>query len=239
MPSARGRPASELAAAGRGARANSSLRSSDTRAGFFPARPRELERVPGRARGRLARRPAPPAAGELQRSPGRRLRRPGGLRKSGTRLAALAGCAQAAGEARPDPVPLRAPDGGVSGREGCPASDVRARAGPRTVPRAGRRIRRARVFERSEAFALAPAARAAGPMRVARAQRRRGAPLPSATLMKGRASSSGAPVLSCSRLVRRGRGLPCRRSRSARRRRGRRGLRCRGRGGLHRLLPSR
>ena len=54
------------------------------------------------------------------------------------------------------------------GREGCPASAVRARAGPRTVPRAGRRIRRARACnERSEAFAIAPAARAAGPMRVA------------------------------------------------------------------------
>ena len=61
--------------------------------------------------------------------------------------------------------------GDLSGWEGCPASDVRARAGPRTAPRAGRRIRRAHVFdERREEFALAPAARAVGPMRVARAQ---------------------------------------------------------------------
>ena len=60
---------------------------------------------------------------------------------------------------------------GSERREGCPASGVRARAGPRTAPRAGRRIRRARVFdERSEEFALAPAARAAEPMRVARAE---------------------------------------------------------------------
>ena len=48
---------------------------------------------------------------------------------------------------------------------------MEARAGPRTVPRAGRRIRRAHVFdEQSEEFALAPAARGAGPMRVAGAE---------------------------------------------------------------------
>ncbi len=59
----------------------------------------------------------------------------------------------------------------LSGREGCPASGVRAPARPRTAPRAGRRIRRAHVFdEQCEEFALAPAARGAGPMRVAGAQ---------------------------------------------------------------------
>jgi hypothetical protein len=47
-----------------------------------PPGPRELERVPVRARGRLAGRPAPPAAGELQRSAGSRLRRP---RQNGAR----------------------------------------------------------------------------------------------------------------------------------------------------------
>ncbi len=48
---------------------------------------------------------------------------------------------------------------------------MEARAGPRTAPRAGRRIRRAHVSdERCEESALAPAARAVEPMRVARAQ---------------------------------------------------------------------
>ena len=141
----------------------------------------------------------------------------------------------------------------VSGREGCPASGLRARAGPRTAPRAGRRIRRAHVCdERSEEFALAPAARGAEPLRVARAQR---PPWDTPPVRDLRAGTTGTPsvpsplplfalVLSCSRSlaalpVRRGRGLPCRRSRSARRRRSRRGCRNRGGGGRRRHLPSR
>ena len=66
---------------------------------------------------------------------------------------------------------FRCTSGVLSGSEGCPASGVRAPAGPRTAPRAGRRIRRAHVFdEHCEEFALAPAARAVEPMRVAGAQ---------------------------------------------------------------------
>ena len=77
-PAERARPASELAAAGRGARANSSLRSSNTRAGLIPARssrtragPRACSRAargthrPTRGRRASATRREPPVGGRV------------------------------------------------------------------------------------------------------------------------------------------------------------------------------
>ena len=166
----RGRPVAASVRTACGARANSSLRSSDTRADLIRSSVERRERVPGRARGRLARRTAPPAAGELQRSMGSRLRRLIDRITENQDLTPFGGTL------------FEGSTGELSGWEGCPASGVRARAGSRTAPRAGRRIRRAHVFdERCEEFALAPAARAAGPMRVARRRNRRGTPLPPAT----------------------------------------------------------
>ncbi len=127
----------------------------NTRAGLIPARSSRTRAGPRRCSG-AARETHRPARGRRASAiEGHQLQRPHS-RKS-----------------RPDPIsgdPLRRGSRGArAGGRGCLASAVRAPAGTRTVPRAGRRIRRARVSERSE-FALAAAARAAGPMRVARAE---------------------------------------------------------------------
>ena len=151
------------AAAGRGARANSAS-LSNTRAGLIPARSSRTRAGPRRC-SRAARETHRPTRGRRASAIwGVAYRR---------RLVYAQHSAPAIIETQ-DLTPFWRVScfaGDPSGWEGCPASDVRARAGPRTAPRAGRRIRRAHVFdERSEEFALAPAARAAGPMRVARAE---------------------------------------------------------------------
>ena len=75
-------------------------------------------------------------------------------------------------------VPL--PAGDLSGGEGCPASGVRAPAGTRTAPRAGRRIRRSRACNENDACTTTAigfwagvrgAARSSGPPASARRSR--------------------------------------------------------------------
>ncbi len=176
-PAARARPASEFAAAGRGARANS-LRSN-TRTGLIPARSSRTRAGP-RACSGAARETHHPTRGRRASAfdwePPSEAARPFSScslnveRKIETWPRRCSGRDTSRGVSSSGASRWFAA-GAPSGREGCPASGVRARAGPRTAPRAGRRIRRARVFdERSEEFALAPAARAVEPMRVARAQ---------------------------------------------------------------------